>query len=168
MKHRTRWLGALAAVTLSMAGATVALGYAGEVAGSVEVGVVGTVTCEAPVTVTATIMDADGKVISEQPVDWELVSSPSDDDVINTTPTTTDVEGVATTTVDLACVAGDRVIRATADDVSAEAVLSLGAAGLPNTSTAPSTPFVLALVVAVMAAVVGTAIALRRATFGAR
>lgn len=168
MKHRTRLLGVLAAVTLSMAGATVALGYAGEVAGSVEVGVVGTVTCEDPITVTATIMDADGKLISEQPVAWEFVSSPSSDDVINTTPTVTNAEGVATTTVELACVAGDRVIRATADDVSAEAVLSLGAAGLPNTSTAPTMPLVPALVAATMAAVIGTAIALRRLTFGAR
>lgn len=160
MKHRSRWLSGFTAITISLIGATAVLGYAGEVAGSVQVGVSGTVTCESPVTVTATVMDRDGKLISEQPVEWIFVSSPSDDDVINTTPTVTDSDGVATTTVSLACVAGERRIRATADDVSAEAVLSLGGAGLPDTSTAPNTQLVPLLVVAVLS-ILGGGILLR-------
>jgi len=165
MKHRSRWLAALAAITLSTVGATAALGYAGEVAGSVQVGVSGTVTCESPITVTATVQDADGKLISEQPVAWEFVSSPSDEDVINTTPTATNAEGVASTTVELACVAGERRIRATADDVSAEAVLSLGGAGLPNTSTTSTPQLVPLLLVAILSTFVGGGIMLRRLAF---
>ena len=167
MKHRTRWLGAFAAITLSAVGATAALGYAGEVAGSVQIGVVGTVTCESPVTVTATVQDADGKLISEQPVIWEFVSSPSGEDVINMTPTVSNTDGVASTTVDLVCVAGSRRIRATADDVTAEAVLSLGAAGLPNTSTAP-TGQVTPLLVVMLSALMGGGIMLRRLAFTRR
>ena len=167
MKHRSRWLSGSAAIIITLFGATAVLAYAGQVAGSIQVGVSGTAACERPVTVTATVMDGDGKLISGQPVEWIFVSSPSDDDVINTTPSVTDSEGVATTTVSLACVAGERRIRATADDVSAEAFLSLGGVGLPNTSTAPHTPLVPLLVVAVLSTL-GGGILLRRLALSTR
>jgi hypothetical protein len=138
MKLRNRWLAGLAAVALVLITSATAFGYAGEVAAAVTVaGPGGTLECDVEITVTATIVDAAGAPISGQPVDWSFESSPSSSDTINETPTTTNASGVATTTVVLACVAGDREIRASADDVNASAVLGVTAAGLPNTSTLP-------------------------------
>jgi hypothetical protein len=168
MKHRSQWLAGLAAVALALITTATAFGYAGEVAGAVTVaGPGGTLTCGVNITVTATVADATGKLISGQPVAWSFTSTPSTADKINTTPTTTNASGVATTTVVLACVAGSRTIRATADAVSASAVLSVTAAGLPNTSTLPGeTPAqnlpVIGTLLAVLAMAAGGVLALRR------
>ena len=104
-------------------------------------------------TLTATVLDANGAPVSGQSVEWALVSSPSGSDKINKSPTVTDSDGVATTTFTLAPVSGDRGVRATAGDVSGSVVLgsaysscvggvqgAQGAQGavLPNTSTLPA------------------------------
>ena len=168
MKHRSQWLAGLAAVALALITSATAFGYAGEVAGAVAVaGPGGTLTCGVNITVTATVVDAAGKLIAGQPVAWAFTSTPSTADKINTTPTTTNASGVATTTVVLACVAGSRTIRATADAKSASAVLSVTAAGLPNTSTLPGeTPAqnlpVIGTLLAVLAMAAGGVLALRR------
>jgi len=174
MKHRSQWLAGLAAVALALITSATAFGYAGEVAGAVTVaGPGGTLTCGVNITVTATVVDAAGKLIAGQPVAWAFTSTPSTADKINTTPTTTNASGVATTTVVLACVAGSRTIRATADAVSAGAVLSVTAAGLPNTSTLPGeTPAqnlpVIGTLLAVLAMAAGGVLALRRISFSRR
>jgi hypothetical protein len=174
MKHRSQWLAGLAAVALALITSATAFGYAGEVAGAVTVaGPSGTLTCGVNITVTATVVDAAGKLIAGQPVAWVFTSTPSSADKINTTPTTTNASGVATTTVVLACVAGSRTIRATADAISTGAVLSVTAAGLPNTSTLPGeTPAqnlpVIGTLLAVLAMAAGGVLALRRISFSRR
>jgi hypothetical protein len=114
MKHGTRLTAGLSALLLLLIAATTAFGYTGEVAGSITVAVKGTITCEAPFTVTATIVDANGSPVSGQSVAWSFVTTQSASDKINKTPTTTNANGVATTTVTLASVTGAREIRATA------------------------------------------------------
>jgi len=174
MKHRSQWLAGLAAVALALITSATAFGYEYDVAGAVTVaGPGGTLTCGVNITVTATVVDAAGKLIAGQPVAWAFTSTPSTADKINTTPTTTNASGVATTTVVLACVAGSRTIRATADAVSAGAVLSVTAAGLPNTSTLPGeTPAqnlpVIGTLLAVLAMAAGGVLALRRISFSRR
>jgi hypothetical protein len=174
MKHRSQWLAGLAAVALALITSATAFGYAGEVAGAVTVaGPGGTLTCGVNITVTATVVDAAGKLIAGQPVTWAFTSTPSTADKINASPTTTNASGVATTTVVLACVAGNRTIRATADAISAGAVLSVTAAGLPNTSTLPGeTPAqnlpVIGTLLAVLAMAAGGVLALRRISLSRR
>ena len=173
MKHRTRGLAGLAAAALVLLAATTAFGYAGEAAAVVTVGGPGgTLQCGVPITVSATIVDSAGKPIEGQPVAWTSGSTPSSADQINSTPTTTDANGVATTTVTLACVAGNRQIRATADDVSGGAVLGVTASGLPRASTVPDgaptgTPPIVPLI-AVLAVLVGAGILVRRLVLNPR
>jgi hypothetical protein len=138
MKHRTRWLAGFSAVLLALVVAATASGYTGQVEGSVSVGAHSTVTCHAPFTITATILDATGTPISGDSVVWSFVNAPSRSDKINDSRTVTNSHGVATTTVRLAPVSGTRRIRATAGDLSASAVLSPLCAGLPRTSTLPT------------------------------
>jgi hypothetical protein len=139
MQHRTRWLAGFSAVLLTLMVAATASAYNGQVKGSVSVGARGTITCAAPFTLTATIVDANGTLVSGQSVAWSFVTAPSASDRINDTPTITNSHGVATTTVTLALVSGTRRIRATAGDVSASVVLSPSCGGvLPNTSTLPT------------------------------
>ena len=176
MKHRSQWLAGLAAVALALitSATAFAAGSGTEVTAAVTVaGPGGTLTCGVNITVTATVLDAANKPIEGQPVAWAFTSTPSTADKINTTPTTTNASGVATTTVVLACVAGSRTIRATADAVSAGAVLSVTAAGLPNTSTLPGeTPApglpIIGTLLAVLAMAAGGVLALRRISFSRR
>ena len=141
MKRRTGWIASIAAVVLLLAATVPAFGYGAQVKGSVTVAAHGIVSCGAPFTLTATFVDANGAPVSGQSVVWSFVTSPSASDTINHTPTVTNSHGVASTTVTLALVDGTRGIRATADDVSATAVLSPSCTGagavLPITSTLP-------------------------------
>ena len=169
MTQRSRWLAGLAAVALALVTAATAFGYAGEVAAAVTVARPGgTLKCDVAITVTATVVDATGTPIAGQPVDWSFTSTPSTADSITSSPTNTDANGVAKTNVVLACVPGDRHLRATADGVNGAAVLSLTAAGLPNTSTLPgetSAPQDLPVVgtlLAVLAIAAGGGLTLRR------
>jgi hypothetical protein len=111
--------------------------------------------------VTATVLDQDGLPIKGVAVTWSFSSSPSSDDRILKKTSKTNTAGVAKTLVKLACVAGDRVIRATAGGVSGSATVhvvlgkpgkpkgavlgntatrSFGDATLPNTTTASGVP----------------------------
>jgi hypothetical protein len=153
--------------------ATTVLGYAAQVAGAVSVGGPGgTLKCGVPLTVTATVLDANGSPIAGQPVDWSFTSSPSSADKINSTPTTTNASGVATTTVTLACVVGSRTVTATADAISAGAVLGITSGGLPNTSTTPGGSPVgnlsIATILALLAVLAGGGIMVRRFAFSPR
>ena len=138
MKHRGRLIAGLSAVLLALITAATAVGYTGQVAASITVAPPGTITCDVPFTVTATILDATGAPVSGQSVAWSWVTTQSASDKINKTPTVTNSHGVATTTVTLAAVSGTRRIRATAGEVSAPAVLGQVCGGLPNTSTLPA------------------------------
>lgn len=143
MKNRSRWLGGLAAAGLVLATATAAFGYAGQVAGTVTI-TVGTVTCTAPVTITATVLETGtNSPIEGQPVNFGFQSSMTGD-TISANTGTTNAAGQATTTVSLACVQGNRTVFGVADDARGSGVLGLTftpapsaapVAGLPNTST---------------------------------
>ena len=99
------------------------------------------VTCEAPFSLTATFVNANGKPVAGQSVDWSFVAGDTSDK-INKTPTTTSAHGVATTTVTLRRVTAPRTVQATAGTIKATAVLNASCGGsgcvLPNTSTLPT------------------------------
>lgn len=135
MKRRTWWVAGLAAVAVVLMSSVTAFGYQSQVKGSVTVA--GKVTCDAPFTLTATFVDANGQPVAGQSVDWSFLAG-SASDKINKTPTVTDAKGVATTTVRLGPVSIARTVQATAGTIKATAVLnaSCGSGGvLPNTST---------------------------------
>ena len=138
MKRRTWWVAGLAAVAVVLMTSVTAFGYQSQVKGSVTVA--GKVTCDAPFTLTATFVDANGAPVAGQSVDWSFVAGGASDK-INKTPTVTDAKGVATTTVRLGPVSIARTVQATAGTIKATAVLnaSCGPTGgvLPNTSTLP-------------------------------
>lgn len=172
MARRDRWSAGLVGTGLALVMAATVFAYAGEVAGAVSVAPPsGTLACGTPLTVSATVLDAASSPIDGQPVDWTFTSSVTGD-TINTTPTTTNASGVATTTVTLACVVGDRIVTATADAISANAVLGITSAGLPRTSTVPDgSPFgnlPIATLFALLAMLVGGGIILRRFAFRPR
>lgn len=135
MQHRTRLFGGIFAVILGLSLAATASAYQGTVPGSVTISVKGGGVCGTPITVTATVLDAEGKPVAGKSVDWKLVLTLSPGDKINKSPTVTNSKGVATTTVILACVEGSRHVRATVGEVAGEAVLGVTVRGLPNTST---------------------------------
>jgi len=173
MNRRNRWFAGLIGAALALAMTTTVFAYSGQVAGAITVGgPSGILKCGVALTVTATVRDAAGSPIEGQPVAWTFTSSPSSADKINSTPTTTDASGVATTTVTLACVAGNRTVTATADGISAGAVLGITAAGLPRTSTAPDGSPVgnlpIATIMALLAVVAGGVIMVRRFAFSPR
>ena len=178
MKHRTRLFATLAAVALLATATATAFGYTGQTEGSI------TVTCEAPFTLTATVLDPAGAPVVGQSVAWAFVP-PSASDVISATPTITDSKGKATTTVTFGSASGSREIRATAGSVSASAVIAPATCGgsvesaqgtpapegLPSTSTLPAessggTP-IPALFLAAVGALVG-ALALRHGVAATR
>ena len=185
LNRRNRWFAGLAGTSLAIAMTATTFAYVGGVAGAITVGgPSGTLKCGVALTVTATVVDAAGQVIAGKPVDWKISSSPSSADEISSTPTTTDDNGRATTSVTLACVAGDRTVTASADDISAGAVLSIGdgavlgitapgsAPGLPRTSTvlegSPLDSLPIATILALLAILAGGGIIVRRLAFSPR
>lgn len=172
MNRRDRWFAGLTGTVLALAMTATVFAYAGQVAGSVTVGgPSGVLKCGVALTVSATVLDGAGLPIEGQPVDWTFTSSPSTADKINSTPTTTNASGVATTTVTLACVAGNRTVTATADEVSAGAVLGITAAGLPRTSTLDGSPLgdlPIGMILALLAVLAGGGIMVRRIAFSPR
>lgn len=166
MRHRTRWLAGFSAVLLALMMAATASGYTSQVAASITIAVKGSSACGEPITVTATVLDAEGKPVAGQSVDWTLVLTLSSGDKINKTPTITNSKGVATTTVTLACVNGSRPVRATAGEVSAQAVLTVTVSGLPRTSTlpaeSPALPYTPLVAMLLLASVVGGGLMLQR------
>jgi Bacterial Ig-like domain (group 1) len=138
MKRRIWWVAGLAAMAVLLVTSVTAFGYQDQVKGSVTVS--GVVTCGTPFTLAATFVDANGKPVAGQSVDWSFLAG-SASDKINKTPTITDANGMAATTVKLGHVSVTRTVQATAGTISATAVLSAscGPTGgvLPNTSTLP-------------------------------
>jgi hypothetical protein len=151
---------------MALAMVATAFGYAGQVLGTISVaGPSGTLKCNVPITVTATLLDVNGVPFSGEPVTWAITSTPSSSDRVNDTSTTTNASGVTTTTVTLACVAGNRTVTATSDQLSAGAVLSLTSAGLPRTSTITgdaSSDVPIGTIVALLAVLAGAGIITRR------
>jgi hypothetical protein len=129
----------MAGAFLSAIAATAVFGYAGQVAGQVSVaGPSGTIACNTPVTVSATVLDVNGKPFDNTQVTWSFKSGTAQSgDKINPTTSMTNASGVATTTVTLACVAGSRTVNAASGSFVGGAVLGITSAGLPNTSTDP-------------------------------
>ncbi len=167
MKMLARLGGAvLAGALLSAIAATAVLGYAGQVAGQVSVAAPsGTIACNTPVTVSATILDVNGKPFDNTTVTWSFKSGAQAGDKISPTTSTTNAAGVATTTVTLACVVGSRSVDATAGAIVGGAVLGITSAGLPNTSTLPAPAGTPAweLAVAALAVLAGLALVTRQA-----
>ena len=137
MRAPNRWIAGVSAVVILLTTAAAAAGYTGQVEATATVAVRGTVSCDAPFTLTATFLDLDGVPVAETSVDWSFVTRPSPSDTINETPTMTNADGVARTTVSLAPVNGEREIRATAGEVSASTVVTAVCGGLPRTDTLP-------------------------------
>ena len=168
MRHRIQLIAALSAVVLVLVTAVSALGYSGQVKGSISIRAA--VTCDGPITATATLLDADGAPIAGESVAWSFVESPSASDKIDKTPTITNAKGVASTTLSLAPVNGVRRIRATAgegteSEVSATAVINPVCSGtLPSTSTMPADTRGgdTAALLAALAFIVGLALTIRR------
>ena len=135
-----RHMGMLAAAVLLLAiSAQAVAGYNGQVPTQVTAsGPSGAVTCGDELTITAMVVDQDGKAIEGQQVAWSFAASPSSGDEILQPATTTNAQGNASTTVILSCEAGDRTIKATAGEAFGSVVLSVTGEGLPDTSTAPS------------------------------
>ena len=128
----------LAAALLSAIAASTVFGYAGQVAAQVSVaGPTGNIVCNTPVTVSATVLDVNGKPFDATTVTWSFKSGEQAGDKVSPTTSTTNADGVATTTVTLACVVGSRTLDATAGTVVASAVLGITSHGLPNTATTP-------------------------------
>ncbi|HEX3243964.1 MAG TPA: hypothetical protein VHX16_01025 [Chloroflexota bacterium] len=111
-------------------------GYAGQVAGSVEI-TVAKVKCHGSIPVKATVFDIDGDPIAGQPVAWAFASTPSTADTIQPVMSTTNARGVAKTRIKLSCIPGNRQLRATADDVSGTAVLILPDQGITEGAKQP-------------------------------
>jgi len=171
MRARTRWIAGLAAAAIVLTATVTAFGYTGQVEAIVGVAAQGTIICNEPFTMTATILDAEGAPVADQSVDWTFVTKQDASDTINKTPTVTNAQGVATTTVTLGAVSGERQIRATviaaegsaSGDVSASGVVTQVCGGLPRTSTlSPEGSPLAAVLVLVLAFAVGGWLTLRR------
>jgi hypothetical protein len=166
MRARTRWIAGLSAAAILLTATVTASGYTGQVEGTVGVAVRGTVTCDAPFTLEATILDTAGAPMVGASVDWTWVTRPSTSDKIDRTPTVTNANGVATTTLSLAAVNGERKVRATSGEVSGTVVVTQACGGLPRTDTSPAeTPgggVPIAVLLLVAAGLVGGALTLRR------
>lgn len=167
MKARNRFLAGLAGVAMAMAMTATAFGYSGQVLGTISVaGPSGTLKCNVPLTVTATLLDVAGQPFTGETVTWAITSSPSSADRVNQATSTTNASGVATTTVTLACVAGNRTVTATSGEISAGAVLAITAAGLPRTTTlsdnGPAGGLPIPTILALFAVLAGGAIIIRR------
>jgi hypothetical protein len=135
--HRLAATGVAALLLLSVAAPAV-MGYAGQVVNQITVGgPTGTLACNTPLTVTATVLDAGGHPVDNRAVVWSIGTGKVAGDQVVTVSTMTNATGVATTTVKLACVVGNRTIIATSDTLTGQVVLGITAIGLPPTSTAP-------------------------------
>lgn len=167
MNRKYRFVAGLVGMALALSMTATAFGYQGQVLGTITVaGPSGTLKCGAPLTVTATLLDVDGKPFTGESVNWEFTASPSSADKINKTPTTTDSNGVTSTTVTLASVAGNRTVTATSGELSASAVLSVACGGLPSTSTLPDSgpagELPIATIFAFLAVLAGSVVIVRR------
>ena len=155
--------GLLGGTILALAIAATVVGYAGQVAATVQVtGPAGTQSCGTPLTISATIQDAKGALISEQPVSWTFGGGNLSGDKILTATSTTNANGVATTRIELSCSSHSVTILATADEVQGSVVVHTSGQGLPRTDIAPSQTPTPAILLAALAVLVGSGLMLRR------
>jgi Bacterial Ig-like domain (group 1) len=160
--------GLLGGLLLATVVAATAIGYAGEVAATVEAsGPSGLQACNTPITITALVEDIDGKPIEGQPVTWSFLSGSVSGDTILDTETTTNASGIATTQVQFACSPRSVTIQALADDATGTMVLALSGEGLPRTDTAPASSLP-AMALAALAVLIGSGTILRRFAIGRR
>lgn len=90
-------------------------------------------------TLTATVVDSNGKPLADQVVSWAITTGPSSGDMLGQRTSTSDHSGVATNTIQLDGAAmGTRVITAKAGDAAATITLGCLSGGLPRTDTAPT------------------------------
>ena len=133
MKRLDGVLALLSGLVLVLAGATAVAAYQGQTPYTITV----RGGCDVS-TVTATVVDMDGKPVLGQVVKWTLDGAIKGTDTIGA-ESTTNASGVATTSVTLAPVGGERTVVATAGSVSGSAVVdTLCGEFLPITSTAPA------------------------------
>ena len=119
MKRRSRWLGLLAAIGLALAMTSSVSAYQGHTVKIVIVSPSrGTFTCGHWYTVKATVLDKRGHAIRGVPVTWSFAVSPSHNDKITPKITFANRHGWAYTKVKLACKRGDRRIKARAGRVN--------------------------------------------------
>jgi adhesin/invasin len=131
--------GGAAALLLLCVAAPAAFSYLGQVPNQITVtGPAGTLHCNTDLTLTATVLDATGAPVDGQTVTWAFTAGQVTGDQIVTASTTTNAAGVTTTIVRLACTVGNRTVTATDAPASGSLVLGIVAAGLPLTSTDPS------------------------------
>jgi hypothetical protein len=117
-------LAVLAAIGLAMAMTSQVFAYGPQVPHTITVAPsTGTFICEHPTAVTATVLDQDGLPIKGLTVTWSFTTSPSSGDRFLQQTSKTNPDAVARTNVKRAPVAGDRVITATAGDVSGSATV---------------------------------------------
>jgi hypothetical protein len=134
--------GAVAALLMISIAVPATLGYQGQVPFQVTVtGPGGSISCGTPLTLTATVLDSSGKPVASRAVAWSFGAGRVDGDQFGKASTTTNAQGVTTTTVTLACVAGDRIIVATASPATGQLTLGsgqlvLGISGSPVAATA--------------------------------
>lgn len=155
-------IGILGGVLLALVATATVLGYAGQVAATVQVSSPsGPQACNTPITVTALIKDINGSPISGQPVAWSFISGNVTGDTILTTPTTTNASGIATTHVQLACSPHTLVLGAVADESSGTTTIVASGKSLPRTDTVSGSTMP-TMVLAALAVLVGMGLMLRR------
>lgn len=135
--------GVVAATALALL-VSPANGYIGQNPYSMRIdGPAGTVPCDQPVTVTATLKDADtGEPVTDQFIHWSVKTSLSDADGVDPKRSGTDASGQASTQVSFGNVSGARKVQAYADEeypASITITCEAGGATTP-TPTAPPTP----------------------------
>ena len=155
--------GLLAGAILSLAIAGMVSAYAGQVAATVQVSAPsGDQACGTPITVTATVEDTNGNLISGQTVTWSFQSGNISGDKILSTTSTTNNSGVATTQVEFACSAHSVRILAVAGEASGTVVVATSGKGLPRTDTAGVGTSSLTILLAAIAVLFGAGMILRR------
>ena len=143
------------ATMVALIAAPAVLAYLGQVPSQVTI----SVECGPPGTATATVIDVDGKPVTEQVVTWSI-DAPA---TVSPTQSTTNAQGETSTNVTLHSATGSLSITARAGDASAQAVLKCSEGeGLPNTSTAPGGTPVWLLAVVGLAVLASLAVAVRR------
>jgi hypothetical protein len=169
MRRHLRTIAAILGGSVLALVATVSvLGYAGQVAATVQMSAPsGPQTCGLPLTISATVAQTGGGLISGQPVAWSFSSGNITGDQILTASSTTNANGVATTQIQLACTAHSVTVAAVADSITGTVVVQSSGKSLPRTDTAPTSSF-LAIVLAALAVLVGSGAILRRMALGRR
>lgn len=155
---------------LWLAAAMAALGYAGQVAGTITMsGPAGNVSCGTTSTVHAHALDTNGNPFTGEVITWSFGGGNIAGDKFVPPTSITDANGNATTQVTFACPSSstksNRVvnIRAAAGEAVGSLTITVTVKGLPSTSTDPlgGTPTA-AILAAALAVLLGGWIILRR------